>query len=279
MRKLLFLFFGLLLISCNEKPLGVLEPDKMVDLMVDMHLAEGLMHINPKSYKTKKQKLEVYYDVFQKHDITKADMDSSLNYYLADASQYKEIYNEVIAQLETMHLEAESGKFQDTREFVFDLLEDGIQSIDFAEKDSVVSEIWRMPRSFSLLEKGEKNTVEFTFINDTINQFAFLVLKAQFKLYLNDCSQNPAATLRVIYSDETTDEVSIPLVKDASLHAVRLRLPVDSTKIVLRVEGALVGHDKCLSSKSVEISKVRLYKMISPRSNPIESPFEILELN
>lgn len=274
MRKLLFLFVGLLLLSCNKKPSGVLEPDKMVELMVDMHLAEGVIHINPKQFKNKQEKLEIYYDVFQRHGITKAEMDSSLNYYLAYADEYREIYDEVIARLETMHVEAESGKFQDTREFLFGMIEEGIRILDSEEKDSVISEIWRMPRKFSLLEKGDKNTVEFTFINDTTNQFTFLVLKGEFKLYLNDCSQNPQTILKVIYNDETSDEVTTPLIKDASLHPVRLRLPIDTAKSVVRIEGALIGHDKCLSSKSVEISNVRLYKMRSPHINKIESPID-----
>lgn len=279
MRKLLFFIVPLLLLSCDEKPQGVLEPDKMVDLMVDMHLAEAVLHISPKQFSTKKDRLGVYYEVFQKHNITKAEMDSSLNYYMANAEEYRKIYDEVITRLQSIRVEAESGKFQDTREFVFDVLEEGIQILDSEERDSVVSEIWRMPRSFSLLEKGDKNTVEYTFLNDTSNQFTFLVLKGEFKLYLNDCSQSPVTRLKVLYDDETSEEVSTPLIKDAVLHPVRLRLPVDTAKNILRIEGALVGHDKCLSSKSVEISNVRLYKMKNPQKNTIESSIEMPELS
>lgn len=270
MRKLIVVIGWLLFLGCEERPEGVMSPDKMVDFMVDMHLAESTINNDVRKFREKESKLQLYNDVFKKHNVTKAEMDSSLNYYLSEANDYKKIYNRVLERLEQMHLDAEAGKFQDTREFLFADLGGDLQKADYTERDSVVAEIWRMPRSFSLLEKGDKSTVEFSFLSDSTNKFNFLVLKGNFKLYLNDCSDNPETVLRVTYSDGTSDEVSVPLVKDAAEHPIRLRLVVNSSKSVLRIEGELVGHDKCLSSKSVEITDVRLYKMKGYKSEVIE---------
>ncbi len=272
MRNIAVLLGLILLLGCTKRPEGVMAPDKMVEFMVDMHLAESAISMDVARFREKTTKLELYNDVFLKHGVSKADMDSSLNYYLLHADEYKEIYTRVLERLDEMHLEAEAGKFQDTREFLFADLGGELQNTDYNERDSVVTEIWRMPRNFSLLEKGDKSTVDFSFLNDTANAFDFLVLKGDFKLYLNDCSDNPETVLRVNYTDETSDEVTFSLVKDASVHAIRLRLAVNPAKTVSRIEGELVGHEKCLSSKSVEIYNIRLYKMKGYQSAIEETP-------
>lgn len=250
----------ILLISCTGNSY-VIPEDEMVDIMVDMHLAEAMVYLDSKTFNDREDKLEAYNSVFEKYDITKERLDSSIRYYMENAPVYLSIYGKVVERLNRMKDEVTIGEYQIKKELLFSDLDEDIRSMDANEEDSVVTELWRMSRKFVLPEQGQKTTIEFGFENDTANKFDFLVLKAKILLQFNDCSENPITELKVRYSDGSQSKTSIPLLKNSTLANIRLRLPVDSNKVVTNIFGALIAHDKCLTQKEGSVSDVRLYKM------------------
>jgi hypothetical protein len=97
------LLFIVLSCSTEEKPQipeNILPEDKIVPLIVDMHLADATLIFLQLDNTQKKFRSDIYYrQIFQKHNITKADFDSSIMYYARIPGHFEKIYDEVLAEL------------------------------------------------------------------------------------------------------------------------------------------------------------------------------------
>lgn len=101
------LCLGLLFIvlSCSteqkpEIPENILPEDKIVPLIVDMHLADATLIFLQMDNTQKKFRSDIYYEqIFRKHNIAKSDFDSSIMYYARIPGYYEKIYDEVLAEL------------------------------------------------------------------------------------------------------------------------------------------------------------------------------------
>lgn len=107
--RLLFLAFTMLFWACTPTvPSGILSEEKMTDVLVDIHLAQGMAEAQ--SENTDVARYKNIQAVFQKHRITEAEFDSSMVYYSGRAEKFTFVYNNVVnrvqAQAERMGLES-----------------------------------------------------------------------------------------------------------------------------------------------------------------------------
>lgn len=101
----LLLFITLILLpGCKpreEKGPEILSEDQMVALLIDTHLADALLAKDPATVDRKRDMaLYVYPSVLEKHAVTKAQMDSSVSWYLKHPKVYVRIYEKVMKDLE-----------------------------------------------------------------------------------------------------------------------------------------------------------------------------------
>ncbi|MCR9017213.1 DUF4296 domain-containing protein [Aquiflexum sp. XJ19-11] len=96
---MLMLFAGF---ACNKQkiPEGILSEDKMVEVLIDIHLAEGLVSSFPIHYDSSRV-LYPYFEneVFLKHDVTDSVFKKSLEYYMLDIKTMDRIYARTIDSL------------------------------------------------------------------------------------------------------------------------------------------------------------------------------------
>lgn len=106
--SLLLLLLSLLLSCSPSRPSGILSEEKMTDVLVDFHLAQGMAEAQGDN--TDVNRYKYIQAVFRKHHITEAEFDSSMVYYSGRAEEFLLIYNNVVtrvqAQAERMGLEA-----------------------------------------------------------------------------------------------------------------------------------------------------------------------------
>ncbi len=103
MKNYLTLAIGLLLLgSCSQKdtPSDLLNEDKMVEMLVDIHMAEGLVSSFPIHYDSAR----IIYpylenEVFVKHQISDTVFYNSLQYYMRDAKMMDRLYARTIDSL------------------------------------------------------------------------------------------------------------------------------------------------------------------------------------
>jgi hypothetical protein len=97
---LLFSFFVLLSCSKNKHSEDVLGEDEMVEVLIDIHMTEGLVSTFPIHYDSSRL-LYPYFEneIFKKHGITDSVFKKSLEYYLRDVSVMDRIYARTIDSL------------------------------------------------------------------------------------------------------------------------------------------------------------------------------------
>ncbi len=111
------LFILILLISgCSSHPKGppsrgVMDQNRFVDLLVDIHYYEGIYSATqtPESYHLdiEHDTVDYYQGVFEKHGVTREEFQKSLIYYSYNPSQFERLYNRVIDDLNKKIIEAD----------------------------------------------------------------------------------------------------------------------------------------------------------------------------
>lgn len=117
----LFLISGLVLTSCSkdgaEKPDRVVGEKKMVDVLLDVHLAEAVLTRARGKGENVEEVTDAYYQkIFEKHNITKATFDTSMYYYQRNLEKLDVIYEQVITELNKMERERELKQKENTGE-------------------------------------------------------------------------------------------------------------------------------------------------------------------
>jgi len=95
------LLLFMLLLGCTQQvPTYVIPPKKMVPLLVEIHLADGLL--GDTKYRAKIAQLDttnLYDAILQRHGYNRKDLDTSFYYYSTDIDRFDAIYNEVLERL------------------------------------------------------------------------------------------------------------------------------------------------------------------------------------
>ena len=115
-----FLLSVILVLSCNKggpilstRPAGVLSKSQMVEVLVDINLAESALRVgNPvhnQSYDSIYQKSQ-FIKVFEKNNISPDNFDKSLSYYSEHIDDLNDIYSDVLERLSDMQAKLEGNK-------------------------------------------------------------------------------------------------------------------------------------------------------------------------
>lgn len=102
---LLLILTPLLLNSCSHERMkarkGIIPEDKMAELLIDTHLADAILFVDISQTDIKRDRTLYYYpSILEKYGITKAQMDSSVAWYVRNPDAYARIYDQVIKDLE-----------------------------------------------------------------------------------------------------------------------------------------------------------------------------------
>lgn len=100
------LIFGLL-ISCNQSkmkiPDGILNPEELIPLLVDIHLIDGYLHQKRIVRQAKEDSAFNYYSsILLEHDISRPMFDSTILFYTQYPEEFAKIYDDVLEELSKM---------------------------------------------------------------------------------------------------------------------------------------------------------------------------------
>jgi len=101
-------------LSCRGRSGRYVIPEKkFVDVLVDIHLADGMAMDNMRyNEKFLLDSASLYESVFNKHKVTRAQFDSTMQYYSAHPDDFQQMYNTLTARLKRMEDELKAK--QDT---------------------------------------------------------------------------------------------------------------------------------------------------------------------
>ena len=103
MRKIvvLFIFFGLWSCSNNEVPEDILNRDKFIEILVDVHVTDAML-TNQQLYDRKyaKDSTKSYYNwIYIKHKVNKEDFDKTMEFYTNHPELFNKLYDDVLNNL------------------------------------------------------------------------------------------------------------------------------------------------------------------------------------
>jgi len=103
MRKLVIILISISsLIACSSQktPEYVIPKDKMIDIIVDIHMTDAMMTlVQVRKDIMKEYSSNVYDKIFTQYGYSRQDFDTSIYYYSFNINQYDEIYKEVLSVL------------------------------------------------------------------------------------------------------------------------------------------------------------------------------------
>ena len=107
--RYLFLIILLFSLSCKQKdsiPENLIPKDKMIDILIDMHLADAIF-TSPtvRSLFAERDSVNFYEVIFENYGYTRIDFDTSVYYYSHNINEYNKMYIEVLNRLNEMETE------------------------------------------------------------------------------------------------------------------------------------------------------------------------------
>ena len=96
--SIVFLSFGLN--SCKQEVEYKIPEDKMIDILVDIHISDGVLNTESFSYEDMRTRPENYYkNILDKYQIDRLTFDSALIQYTQDRKNFLVMYDKVIEEL------------------------------------------------------------------------------------------------------------------------------------------------------------------------------------
>lgn len=105
MKKIVFIIIVVLIYSCTNEiktPEYIIPHDKMVKIIGDIHIIDGLFTVNNVRRKFAKDSIDYYNAIFTNYGYTRSDFDTSINFYSNNIDDYDKIYEEVLNRLNEM---------------------------------------------------------------------------------------------------------------------------------------------------------------------------------
>lgn len=100
------------IVACNKDKPGkdIIIPETLVPVLVDLHLLYAIQ--SEPTFRTialQFDSVETYTYVFDKHDVTKVEFDSTIAWYTRHPTLFTGIYDEVVMQLTRIFDSIDSG--------------------------------------------------------------------------------------------------------------------------------------------------------------------------
>ena len=107
-----FLFFAACDEPVVEKPENLVKENKMIDMLVDVHLAEALYYnrFRQDSAIINTTSTDFYYSVLDKYNVPDSVFEKSLIFYLSKPKNFEKMYRKVQSRLSEMEQELSGRK-------------------------------------------------------------------------------------------------------------------------------------------------------------------------
>jgi hypothetical protein len=112
----LLLLMAILAMSCIHRRYGNLIPaKKFVNVLVDIHLADGIAVENMSHAKASPlDSASLYGSVFEKYGVTHTMFDSTMSFYSEHPDDFQKVYNKVTAKLKRLEDELNAKQNEET---------------------------------------------------------------------------------------------------------------------------------------------------------------------
>ena len=168
MNKLIGILFAFVLVfmSCSKAPDHVIAEDDMAELLADIYKAEIMIEDQNNVYDNDSAKMMIRQSVFNKHNITQVDFDTSLIWYAHNLEVYDKVYDDAIKLLDKEYKELSKSDFTSV---AIDLNSDVKPSMPRYRNVGDTADIWGQNRTWILLPGFKRGFISFDMEPDKEN--------------------------------------------------------------------------------------------------------------
>lgn len=203
-------------------------PEKyFVPIIVDLHLANSMFSLSSLRRKFPgTDSISNYRDVIAAYGYTLDDFEKTLYYYEDHLDEFVQVYDKANKRLQEVEREV--------------MGDENPLKYDYGEKNN----LWTGSTEWHLPREGKRNKIPYKI---PVDKKGVYTLTARIRLYRDDQSMNPAATLNFWYDDGSPDGKWIPvrkqnLIKDNQVHLYLLSGSREDDKIT-HIRGFLIDHE------------------------------------
>ncbi len=190
--------------SCGNS--YVLTTEQMQELLVDIHLADGL-GLQQGDFNTPTLKNNLYNQIYKKHNTTAEQFDSSLVYYSENMEELVEIYDVVVERLKTIEEKVNKGDFAAINGSVNKTTNARVVTADMERLPYINNEYWNQTRDYVFTEEQLDSGVTATVIIDTME---YNQLELRFDISAKGITK-ATCKMNVSYTDTIDDKQTIEL--------------------------------------------------------------------
>jgi tRNA/tmRNA/rRNA uracil-C5-methylase (TrmA/RlmC/RlmD family) len=115
-KKIIYIFliiFSFSFISCNNsknnsneenKEFAKISKDTIILMLIDIHIADSYVSINPLGSKNKIKAKDFYYSIFEKYNYSKETFQKNIDFYSNNPKELDKMYEEVLNKLKSKNV-------------------------------------------------------------------------------------------------------------------------------------------------------------------------------
>lgn len=238
-----FFLLTLLFFACNRTPSWVIPKEKMENILIDIHLAEGISGNDYNQFSNNENKQALLDAVYKKHEITRQQLDTSLVWYGAHLEDFVKMYDDIAHRLSVLD----------------DTLRNELTAFNELQAKDV--NVWHGETSRALYSFSHRNI--FTFRIDSLYSDSASVSFSTgdtyvLKLALTGVTQTLQPELRFCVAGKDTVVSKNTLVNTDGDYIISLTL--GSNQVPTSLSGSVYVYPYGVSDIAVFIRDISLYK-------------------
>lgn len=194
--------------SCKPSlPSGVLSKGKMTDILYDYHLALAMAHMDDNG--DKGQSLAYREAVLRKHDVTSAEFDSSMVYYMRHTELLEDVYKDLTDRYDN-EITAMGGSAKEGGEFAN------------LSATGDTANVWNLAASMVFMPVKPFNSTSFNIkVDSTFHKGDRLMLDFDAQFIYQDGMRNGVAMLAVQFGNDSIAQRTI-MIQSTQHYSVEL---------------------------------------------------------
>ena len=239
MRKLLSVVGTIILLGMTSCKPGVprqyIQPGKMEDILCDYHIAQGMGQTAAGSEEQRNYKIRLYEDaVFRKYGVTRAEFDSSLQFYYKRSDWFRKIYERVSDRLNQQALTYGASQ--------------GELSLMTLSASGDTADIWTDRKAMLFMPMAPYNKYQFTMKADSsFHQGDHFLLSFNSSFIFQEGTRDGIAYLAIVYEN---DSVATQMHRINSSGYVQMRMANTSNLSIKALKGFFYLGRGMMESKS-----------------------------
>jgi hypothetical protein len=259
--RVLYVLLLILLVGCG-RPWGVLSHDDMVDVLLDIHIAEASIKILDLGAK-RIEKQEYYNKIFEKHNTTKEQFDKSLDWYSCHSKELISIYEDVREEAVALQKRIEKYEFHPDMK---PTLEDSLETFDLWH--------WYVEKSFKL---NQDSLLPIDSLHFAITDSNYFYKSESLQFYLKMRVYAPDTvpfTTRLVfhYSDSVVDTLQYVSLADSVCRRYRFNQVFSDVRDLDSLFIEIV--DSARTIETIEIDSIELNRVYNKELYPLNKDFK-----